>query len=352
MTDDVITRFLRTRSADPDLGLLDDIMGTVGATPQDRPWLGLWPILLPRRTLLIVAIAVLLATMGAIAVSSRLLQPDMAVERMTVISHVIDAVNSRDVASLRSAFAADGVLEFPGVDARAGREGDVFMSDWSLDVENFPEAWMGVLDRWGLAAELDACRTQSQSAVSCAVVTRWHVLQVEIGEEWTFEFDGARVGRLQMVRVDPDPSNRVLPLGLGDLDRWEAWLRQTHPEQVDHLLPTGPDLFGHFYFRFGASPDEIGASIEEYLESRDPLVGTYICSEDGNPEVTHVWEVREDGTITRVSGETGETLPAGTWSRDNGRVLTNFEGGMTWFAIQGDRLVIPGGWACTPGSSR
>jgi hypothetical protein len=350
LTDEVLPVFLRTRSADPDLGLLDEIMRTVGATPQDRPWLGLRPNLLPRRTLLIVAIALLLATMGAIAVGSRLLQPDLPVERMTVIGQVIDAVNDRDLGSLRSSFAADGTLEIPGVDARAGREGDVFVSDgWRPD-----EHWMRLVDPWGLEARLGTCRTRVASTISCAVVTRWHVLQVEIGEEWTFDFDGGLVTRLQMVRVDPDPPNRVLPLGLVDLQRWEAWLRVTHPEQADDLLPTGPDPFAHYYFRFGlgASPDEIGASIEEHLESRDPLVGTYVCSEDGKPDVTHLWDVREDGTITRVVGETGEALPAGTWSRDNGRLLTNFEGGMTWFEIQGDRFVIPGGWACTRGSSR
>lgn len=75
LTDAAITRFLRTRSADPELGLLDDILRTVGATPQDRPWFGLRPVLLPRRTLLMVAIALLIATMGAIAVGSRFLQP-------------------------------------------------------------------------------------------------------------------------------------------------------------------------------------------------------------------------------------------------------------------------------------
>jgi hypothetical protein len=76
LTNDAITQFLRSRSADPGLGLLDDIVRAVGATPQDRPWLGLQPIRLPRRTLLIVASALLLATMGAIAVGSRFLQPD------------------------------------------------------------------------------------------------------------------------------------------------------------------------------------------------------------------------------------------------------------------------------------
>lgn len=75
VTDDAIARFLRTRSADPDLGLLDDIVRTVGAMPQDRPWFGLRPVVLPRRTLLIVAAALLVATMGAVAVGSRFLQP-------------------------------------------------------------------------------------------------------------------------------------------------------------------------------------------------------------------------------------------------------------------------------------
>ena len=76
LTDAAIAQFLRSRSADPDLGLLDDIVRTVGATAQDRPWLGLPSNRLPRRTLLILASALLLATMGAIGFGSRFLQPD------------------------------------------------------------------------------------------------------------------------------------------------------------------------------------------------------------------------------------------------------------------------------------
>jgi len=271
LTDDAITQFLRTRSADPDPGLLDDIVRTVGATPQDHPWLPLRPLVLPRRTLLVVAMALLLASLGAVAVGSMLVQPDPvpAVQQNT-IRDVVGAMNARDLPALRSTFAADGNLGFPSVDARAGSEGEVLMSDWSLELEGFPEVWMGDLAEWGLAAELGSCRPQSESTVACAVVTRWHVLQLEIGEQWTFEFDGDRVTRLEMVRVDPDPPNRVLPLGLVDLERWEAWLRETHPEQAERLLPSGPDIFGHFYFRFAldASPEEIGASIREYLASR------------------------------------------------------------------------------------
>ena len=76
LTEDAITQLLRTRSVDADLGLLDDIVRAVGAAPQDRPWLGLRPIRLTGRTLLIVAAALLLATMGAIGVGSQLLLPD------------------------------------------------------------------------------------------------------------------------------------------------------------------------------------------------------------------------------------------------------------------------------------
>jgi hypothetical protein len=143
------------------------------------------------------------------------------------------------------------------------------MSDWSLDdVEHFPEAWMGELAEWGLAAKLGSCRPQTESTVTCSVVTSWHVLQLEIGEQWTFEFDGHRAARLEMLRVDPDPPNRVLPLGLADLERWEAWLRQTQPRQAERLLPDGPDAFGWMYFRFYANAEDIGASIREYVASR------------------------------------------------------------------------------------
>lgn len=271
LTDEVMTQFLRTRSADAELGLLDDIMRAVEATPQDRSWLRPPPMALPRRTLLVIALALLLASLGAIAVGSRLVQPDpLPAIQEDMIRHVVGAVNDRDQAALRSMFAADGALGFPWVDARAGREGEVDMSDVNMGAEGSVEAWTGTLAEWGLAAELGSCRSQSESAVTCGVVTRWHVLQLEIGEQWTFEFDGARVTRLEMVRVDADPPNRVLPLGLVDLERWEAWLRETRPEQAERLLPDGPDIFGWMYFRFGldANPEEIGASIHEYLASR------------------------------------------------------------------------------------
>ena len=275
-----------------------------------------WPSRLPVLGWLVMALLLTVALLGAAVVGALLRQQEPMPAGMIVIEQVIDAMNHRDVELLRSSFSADGIVELPSVDARSGGEGDVFMSDWPLDLESFPEAWMAAIDKWGLEARLGSCRTESESLINCAVRTRWHVLQVEIGEEWTFDFDEHRVRRLVMTRVDSDPSNRLLPLGLDDLEHWEAWLNETHPEQAASLLPTGPDLFGHFYFRFGldANPAEIEASIEEYVESRDPLVGTYVCSEAGNPVSAHTWDLREDGTIIRGPDETGQAQPAGTWS--------------------------------------
>jgi hypothetical protein len=208
-----------------------------------------------------------LAVVAAIVVGSRVGPRN---SQLAVAEQIVEAVNTRNLESVRSLLAEDGVLEFPSVGSSAGREGEIHMADWAMTVENFPEVWMGSLDQWGMQAHLRSCREVDSSTISCAVVTRWRTLQVEIGEAWTFEFDGRRVTRLQMLRVDPDPPDRLLPLGLTDLTRWESWLRETHPAQAAGLLPSGPDLFGHMYFRFGldASPDEIGESIREYLELR------------------------------------------------------------------------------------
>jgi Tol biopolymer transport system component len=82
----------------------------------------------------------------------------------------------------------------------------------------------------------------------------------------------------------------------------------------------------------------------------DPPVGTYFCSGDpSTPDVTELWDVREDGTVTRASGETGEVLPPGTWTIDtNNDVVFVFEGAINWYSMQEDRLVEHGGgWACT-----
>jgi hypothetical protein len=269
LTDDVITHFLQTRSADPDVGLLDDIVRTVGATPQDRPWLGLRPIQLPPRTLLLVAIGLLLATMGAIAVGTRLLPPDpVPAPHWPAVRQVIDALNSRDIATLRSTFTTDAIVVLPHLSSDGLQE--VAASEFSVSTDGFLRAWMYPIDAWEMEADLGSCREEPESTFRCDVTTRWQVLQVEIGEEWTFDFDARELTRLQMTRVDSNLTNRTLPLGYTDLYSWEAWLEEIHPKEAARLL-SGHALIWHFYFRYQHSEAEaIGASIREYLDSQPP----------------------------------------------------------------------------------
>lgn len=81
------------------------------------------------------------------------------------------------------------------------------------------------------------------------------------------------------------------------------------------------------------------------------IAGTYNCTGETDPQSpTEVWELIDDGTVTRASGETGEAFPAGTWSVEGDSGMVTFEGEEDAFTIEGDRLVFggPEGWACTP----
>jgi hypothetical protein len=235
------------------------------------------------------ALLLAIAVLGAVAGVGALLRGPAPVpaQQMTVIRQVVEAINSRDGGSLQSYFTADGVLVSPGFMGRPQEGYVMFPRDEELSEPGVPEGWMGRLDSWGLQAQLGSCRLGAEASINCAVSTRWTRFQVEIGEEWTFHLDGPRVSRLEMMaRLDPDPSNRVLPLGLGDLRGWEAWLSETHPQQADGLLVTSQELFlfPTFYFPYRLEDAaEIGASIEEYVESRDPIVGTSVCSEETDP---------------------------------------------------------------------
>lgn len=266
LSDDLITRVLRMRSGDPDLALLDDIVRTVGTTAQDRPWLPLGPWSVPRRMLLTFAMALLLAATGAIALGARLLLPDPTqLERMTVIGQVVDAITGRDAQLLSSSFAPDGSVTLLQVASDGSEETALTVP---VRTEDLVAVWTGTVEAWDLEAELRSCRSDSESTVRCAVATRWHTLQVEIAEEWVFAFDRTRLTSLETIRLDQDPPDRRLPLRYGDLKSWESWVEATHPDQAARLL-AGDRLIWPFFFRYDQSlASDIGASIQEYLESR------------------------------------------------------------------------------------
>jgi hypothetical protein len=218
----------------------------------------------PAGLTLLIVIGLLLAGMVAALVIGSWPRPPITGE-LAVIGQVVDAVNSRDVAALRSSFAAGANVVLPHI--RSDGLQEVAASDWEVSTESFLEAWMLTIDGWDMEADLRSCQAEAESTFRCDVTTRWHVMQVEIGEEWTFEFDGPEVTRLEMARVESSPTNRTLPLGYDDLASWESWLEETHPEQAARL--SGNDLIWPFYFRYHHEDAEaIGASIQEYLESQ------------------------------------------------------------------------------------
>jgi hypothetical protein len=186
-----------------------------------------------------------------------------------LIEQVIEAINSRDIAALRSSFTADATVVLPHL--ASDGELRVMAAEFEVSIEDFLAAWMSSTEAWDLEADLGSCRYLGtiSASIQCDVTTRWLTLQVEMGELWTFAFGGTTgLTRLEMDRIDPNPANRTLPLGLDDLAAWETWLNETDPERAARLL-SGDELFWNFYFRYRPEKSEdIGASISEYLASR------------------------------------------------------------------------------------
>lgn len=256
LSDEAIARFLQARSSDADAGLLDDIVRTVGVTRQDRPWLGLTPQLLPTRTILIAAIALLLAAMGAIGVGSQLLQPDpvraerferVPAAQVAVIRDHVDALNLSDAAAFTETFAPDGVFQ-PGGDFRASSS--LFGNSLPVADASLVEAWMAINDAWGFEAEVVSCTGDAAApivygygegrgepmVVTCEVATRWHALSTEITQTWAYELHGSDIGHWGYSLLDLDPRERALPLGYDGLMAWERWLAETDPETAARLL--------------------------------------------------------------------------------------------------------------------
>jgi hypothetical protein len=221
----------------------------------------------PAGLTLLIVIGLLLAGLVAALVIGSGPRPPITGE-LAAIGQVVDAVNSRDVAALRSSFAAGATVGLPQIRSDGLQESAASDSDWGMSKElGFLESWMGTIAAWDMEAALRSCQAEAESTFRCDVSTLWHVMQVEIGEEWTFEFDGPDVTRLEMARVEPSPANRTLPLGYDDLASWESWLEGTHPELAARL--SGNEMIWPFYFRYHpADAEAIGVAIREYLESQ------------------------------------------------------------------------------------
>lgn len=182
-------------------------------------------------------------------------QGDIPTEQIEIIRQVADASNARDADLLASSFTDDGTFS-P-------------FSEWGTPpLDEVIPAWMENIEAWGLEARIRSCEQLTESVVRCDLRTLWHTLQMEMGERWRFEFEHGRLESLVMVRSDLNPDDRSLPLGYTDLDRWESWLERNHPEQAAVLLKTEAPLIVSFLRYDPTFAEEIGASIQEYLDSR------------------------------------------------------------------------------------
>ena len=269
LTDERLDRLVRNALADRAEDVLSMAVSADQMTERVmRPGFGTarysrWGVAPAGLTLLVVIGLLLAAMVAALAIGSWSRLPSTG--EPAVIGQLVDAVNASDVPALRSSFGVGANVVLPHI--RSDGLQEEAASDWEVSTDDFLEAWMIHIDAWDMEAELRSCQAEAGSTFRCDVTTRWHVMQVEIGETWSFELDGPQVVRLEMDRVERSPTNRTLPLGYDDLASWESWLEETDPELAARLA--GNDLIWPFYFRYHPENAEaVGASIQEFLESR------------------------------------------------------------------------------------
>ena len=181
------------------------------------------------------------------------------IEQMATIRQVVEAVQDSDEAALASLFTDDGSFN-PYVD----------WGPYPVDGGEVIPTWMVNVEAWGLEPLIRSCNPHAGSRIECDVRTRWHTLQMEMAERWTFLFEGRHIKSLVMTRSNPDPTDRSLPLGYSDLDSWESWLKETHPVKAAAFLADKEEnrLFAMLLRYDPTMAEEIRASIREYLEDR------------------------------------------------------------------------------------
>jgi hypothetical protein len=181
-----------------------------------------------------------------------------------VIGRLVDAVNSRDADAFIDVFAPDGAFDPRGDFAASS---SLFGRTQPVAQDAVVDAWMSIVDAWGLEADLTSCRTREPDGrysdradgfLACEVRTRWHTLSTEIAEEWRFELSGDELTWWTYRLVDLDPRPRRLPLGYDGLEAWEVWLERTDPDAAArHLNPrTDEDCEGCDEFAASLAPDD------------------------------------------------------------------------------------------------
>jgi hypothetical protein len=180
-------------------------------------------------------------------------QIEVPFEQMATIRQLVDAINARDAEAFIDAFTTGGYFNPHG---DFGESSSLFGQHQPVSQVSLVEAWMAIIDAWGLEADLQACSLlteadeigglrgnwgwprsgPSASLVLCDVAARWHTLSLELTEGWVYEFKGTQLDNWGFVLRDLNPNERTLPLGYDGLEAWEAWLEANDPLSADRYL--------------------------------------------------------------------------------------------------------------------
>lgn len=193
---------------------------------------------------------------------------DVTAEQQAAVEQVLEAINDGDQVGFVDAFVAGGTFNtHMDFESRSS-----CCDTYPIANAGYVETWMGVNEVWGLAADLEACESDSAETVRCDVVARWDTLHMEQPEEWLFVFDGADLRSFGMLLSRRGLEERTMPLTYDDLGDFEAWLEETHPDRAarwegETAIDGSP--YTSVYLRFNpAFADEISSSLEEFVESR------------------------------------------------------------------------------------
>jgi hypothetical protein len=235
-----------------------------------------------------------------LSVTSDPAQGDVPFEQMATIRQLVDAINARDAEPFIDAFTTGGYFN-PHGDFR--ESSSVFGEHQPVSQVPLVEAWMAIIDTWGLEADLRACSLLTEagetggletgglggtwgwprsgagaSLVLCDVATRWHKLSLELTEGWVYEFRGTQLDNWGFVLLDLNPGARTLPLGYDGLEAWESWLVANDPLSADRYLnprvrpseaTCADDSCGQFEAALAPNDPELAARLGRLLWSAE-----------------------------------------------------------------------------------
>lgn len=185
---------------------------------------------------------------------------DVPEDQIAVASEFVEAINAGDADAFLGVVDPEGSFDLKG--GFAENTDDLFGHlQQHFDEQPLVRAWISIVDAWGLEVVLTSCRPRvaaddngflmqvvegEDAFLLCDVRTRWHMLSLELGEEWQINMRGDKVtwfGQWSAPRLrDLNPEPRQLALGYDGLEAWEAWLEQTDPAAAARYLnPRGLD---------------------------------------------------------------------------------------------------------------